>query len=49
LAKILAKDQDKPVIDTSIKQFEDAINKIKRVYRERPEMLKQYLLDKKKS
>lgn len=43
LAKILAKDQKKEVIDVSRAQFEESLAKMLKVYRERPELMQNYL------
>jgi hypothetical protein len=48
LAKILAKDQKKEVIDVTRAQFEDPLAKMLKVYRERPELMQNYLNDRKK-
>lgn len=49
LAKVLAKDQKKDVIDTGKKQFEEDLGKMMKVYLEKPEMMQSYLKEKKKT
>lgn len=49
LAKILAKDQRKDVIDVTRGQFDDGLAKMLKVYRERPELMQNYLNDRKKA
>ena len=49
LAKVMAKDQNKEVVETSKKQFLEPLSKIVRVFREKPEMMRQYLEEKKKN
>lgn len=48
ISKILAKDQKKDVIDVSKAQFEEGLTKMVKVYRERPELMQNYLNDRKK-
>lgn len=48
LAKILAKDQRKDVIDVTRAQFDESLAKMLKVYRERPELMQNYLNDRKK-
>lgn len=49
LSKVLAKDQKIDSVDTSKKQFEEDLAKMSRVYLEKPEIMHNYLRDKKKS
>lgn len=49
LAKILAKDQKKDQIDTSKKYFDEVLSKMVAIYKEKPELLQNYLINKKKS